>query len=196
MGQTSEGARPHVTVTAAGVDLAVRTRSPAGPRGRHVTTPAAAQRPAGARTPPGAMATWRSEPQTVSVRLPCRRASRGPERPEPATSARLGELVGARSDRSPRRPLDLKSPGRAHGARDAERRGRTGPAGPGSGAAGRAPGSPSGGEARPRSGDWPARWPAQEGQPIAYRRDNTVRILTPPLSPQLPDVAPSPLRYG
>ncbi len=46
----------------------------------------------------------------------------------PATSARLRELVGARS---PRRPLDLKNPAWAHGARDAERRGRTGPTGPG-----------------------------------------------------------------
>ena len=90
-GGTASPSVPHVTVTTAGVDPAVRTRSPAGPRGRHVTTPAAAQRPAGPRTPPGAMATWRGEPQTVSVRLPCRRASRGQERPEPATSARLEE---------------------------------------------------------------------------------------------------------
>jgi hypothetical protein len=105
-------------------------------------------------------------------RLQYRRASLRQERPEPATSTRLGELVrglGARSDRSPRRPLDSKSPGLAHGARDTELRGRTGPAGPWSGAAGRAPGSPGGSEARSRSGDWPARWPAREGQPIAVQ---------------------------
>ena len=104
---------PHVTVTTAGVDPAVRTRSPAGPRGRHVTTPAAAQRPAGPRTPPGAMATWRGEPQTVSVRLPCRRASRGQERPEPATSARLEE-----PGPGPRGPgRGAARAGRARGAR-------------------------------------------------------------------------------
>jgi hypothetical protein len=80
---------PKITVTTAGADPAVRTRSPAWPRARHVTMPEAAQRTAGPRTPPGAMATWRGEPQTVSVQLPCQRASRGPERPEPATSARL-----------------------------------------------------------------------------------------------------------
>jgi hypothetical protein len=93
LGGAASPSVPHVTVTTAGVDPAVRTRSPAGLRGRHVTTPAAAQQPAGPRTPPGAMTTWRGELQTVSVRLPCRtrRASRGPERPELATSAQHEE---------------------------------------------------------------------------------------------------------
>jgi hypothetical protein len=83
----------HVIVITAGVDPAVRTRSPAGPLGRPgAATPAAAQRPAGPRNLPSEMVTWRGEPpQKVSVRLQCRRASRGPERPEPATSARLEE---------------------------------------------------------------------------------------------------------
>jgi hypothetical protein len=67
-GGTASFSVPHVTVTTAGVDPAIRTRSPAGPRGRHVTTPVAAQRFAGPRTPPGAMATWRGERQTVRRR--------------------------------------------------------------------------------------------------------------------------------
>jgi hypothetical protein len=134
-GGTASPSVPHVTVTTAGVDPAVRTRSPVGPRGRHVTTPAAAQRPAGPRTPPGAMATWRGEPQTVSVRLPCRRASRGQERPEPATSARLEE-----PGPGPRGPgRGAARAGRARGARV-----RSG---------GPRAGIPGGGEARSRSGD-------------------------------------------
>jgi hypothetical protein len=162
-GGTASPSVPYVTVTTAGVDPAVRTRSPAGPRGRHVTTPEAAQRPAppGAMATPSAMATWRCEQQTVSVWLPCRRASRGPERPEPATSARLGELVGARSDRSPRRPLDLKSPGRAHGPGT-----RSGEGGPGS----RGPG--------------PGRRAARRDNPAAARRARGAEIGRPAGRPE------------
>ncbi len=164
MEQTSEEAQrpppsvPHVIVTTAGVDPAVRTRSPAGPRGRDVTTPAAAQRPAGPRTPPGAMATWRGEPQTVSVRLQCRRASRGQERPEPATSARLEE-----PGPGPRDPgRGAARAGRARGARVRS-------------------GGPRAGITRRRRGALAERRfgrPADRPEkaiPLQYRRDNTVR---------------------
>ena len=113
---------PHDAVTTPGVDPTVRTRSPAGPRGRHVTPPAAAQRPAGPRSV-GATSVWRGEPRTKSIGSAsgCREGELvGPEASASTTSTRLGELVRARSDRSPRRPLDLKTrpgPGAA-GARD------------------------------------------------------------------------------
>jgi hypothetical protein len=118
----------------------------AGPGDRHVTAPAAAQRPEGPRAPPSESATWRAE--TGTVRLQTRRASPGPGplRPEPATSARPEET----------------GPGPRDPGRGAAR--AAGPAGPGSEAAGRAPGSPGGGRSQSRDG--PARWPAREVQKV------------------------------
>ena len=109
-GGTASPFVPHDAVTTPGVDPTVRTRSPAGPRGRHVTPPAAAQRPAGPRSV-GATSVWRGEPRTKSIGSAsgCREGELvGPEASASTTSARLGELVRARSNWSPRRPLDLK----------------------------------------------------------------------------------------
>jgi hypothetical protein len=133
----------------------------AGPAEHHVAAPAAEQRPKGPRAPHGESATWH-----------------GKLRPG-LSGCRIVELVtvGTRCARSQRRPLDPKRPARAHEAREAEWRGRAGPAGPGAGAAGREQGSPGGGVARSRSGDGPARGPAQEGQ---QRRDERIWSILGP----------------
>ena len=97
----------------------------------------------GSRAPPARRP--RGEPRTKSVGSAsgCREGEIvGPEASAPTTTARLGELVRARSDRSPQRPLDLKTrpgPGatRACGVHLTWRSG-PGPRGPGRGAAGRA----------------------------------------------------------
>ena len=72
-GGTASPFVPHDAVTTPGADPTVRTRSPAGPRGRHVTPPPAAQRPAGPRAP--------------SARRPCGAASRGPRASAPRPAA-------------------------------------------------------------------------------------------------------------
>ena len=108
--------------------------SPTGQRALHAE---------GSRAPPARRP--RGEPRTKSVGS-ASGCSEGeivrPEASAPTTTARLGELFRARSNRSPRRPLDLKTrpgPG-ATGARGVHLTWRSGPGprGPGRGAAGRA----------------------------------------------------------